>query len=307
MTTTVNQNEMIILRLMEVVEEPNSQVFLHDSSVRVENFTTTNLGPRLPRTEASIFQVMLISAPAMSDLVPPENPLRANHKKRTTVPFLGNNPTIVTNRPQVGECVIRVDLPETGVSKIQQTVDLRKECPRIITNRPKMKARADISLVPLSLKWKMTLLQPILHVDTATAVLTVIEEAKDVAVINMTTLSTKDPKLPMAPKSGIRANVVEEEILCKPNLNVVSSVIASAVVVAAVVIVIIPLLATTMVSDPPMIINLRQAAREIKEVIAKKKKLNLRVKSLPRHHKDNSNSLNEAMINLKKMFRAKLS
>jgi len=298
---------MIILRRLMVVEgEPNSQVFLHDSSVRVENFKTTN-GPRLPRTEASIFQVMLISAPAMSDLVPPENPLRANHKKRTTVPFLGNNPTIVTNRPQVGECVIRVDLPETGVSKIQQTVDLRKECPRIITNRPKMKARADISLVPLSLKWKMTLLQPILHVDTATAVLTVIEEAKDVAVINMTTLSTKDPKLPMAPKSGIRANVVEEEILCKPNLNVVSSVIASAVVVAAVVIVIIPLLATTMVSDPPMIINLRQAAREIKEVITKKKKLNLRVKSLPRHHKDNSNSLNEAMINLKKMFRAKLS
>ena len=207
MTTTVNQNEMIILRRLMVVEgEPNSQVFLHDSSVRVENFKTTN-GPRLPRTEASIFQVMLISAPAMSDLVPPENPLRANHKKRTTVPFLGNNPTIVTNRPQVGECVIRVDLPETGVSKIQQTVDLRKECPRIITNRPKMKARADISLVPLSLKWKMTLLQPILHVDTATAVLTVIEEAKDVAVINMTTLSTKDPKLPIAPKSGTKANM----------------------------------------------------------------------------------------------------
>merc|ERR1719479_278193 len=99
----------------------------------------------------------------------------------------------------------------------------------------------------------------------------VIEEAKDEAVINMTTLSTKDPKLPMAPKSGIRANVVEEEILCKPNLNVVSSVIAS--VAAAVVILIIPLLATTMVSDPPTIINLRQVTREIKEVIAKKEEI----------------------------------
>jgi hypothetical protein len=204
-----------------------------------------------------------------------------------------------------------VDLLETDVSKNQQTVGLRKqEFPLIITIRLKMKARDISSLVPPSLKWKiLTLLEvPILPVETVTtAVLTVIEEAKDVAVINMTTLSTKDPKLPMAPKSGIRANVVEEEILCKPNLNVVSSVIASAVVVAAVVIVIIPLLATTPVSDPPMIINLRQAAREIKEVIAKKKKLNLRVKSLPRHHKDNSNSLNDATINLKKMFRAKLS
>jgi hypothetical protein len=306
---------MIILRRLMVVEEPNSQVFLHDSSVRVENFTTTNHGPRLPRTEASIFQVMLISAPAMSDLVPPENPLRASHKKRTTVPSLGNNPTTVTNRPQVGEYVIRVDLPETGVSKIHQTVGLRNlQLPRIITIRLKMKARADISLVPPSLlKWKMTLLEPILPVETVIAVLTVIEEAKDVAVINMTTQSTKDPKLPMAPKSGIRANVEAAEILCKSNLNAVSSVIASAsvvvVVAAAVVIVIIPLLATTMVSDPPMIINLRQVAREIKEVIAKKKKLNLRVKSLHRHHKDNSSSsnLNEAMTNLKMMRRSKLS